>query len=494
MIPPDQPDEAESPSIAEVLGLSPEPICLFDAEARLRAGNPALSELLRPLAPFLATGTPWNVFLLEASRTRALPEDVCQRLRLIEERLDRPGAPPEVVSRLGESDYFRIALRPLSDGGFALSFRESEDPDAIPEESEVEQITAKVLEACPTCLTMARIGDGRILYRSPSATELLGKGFHSRDHFARREERADFITALLPNARVDDMRITARRPDGSTFPASISARLIDYRGEEVMVSSILDLSDELALQDTLARQKEQVFQSEKMSALGELLAGVAHELNNPLSIVVGNAHMLLEEEEEGAGPRAGRLGKLTEAAERCVRIVRTFLSMARERPLEIDRVPTEMLIGMAVDAFRAGEDGARMGIDVDLESCLPELLVDEVQILQVLTNLLINADQAMAEAGQDAAVEIVVRAGETPGTVQIRISDNGPGVPAEIAGRIFDPLFTTKSGGKGTGVGLALCHRIVTAHGGTISLDMSRGAGASFVLVLPAAGPGTVRG
>ena len=491
MIPPDQPDEAESPSIAEVLGLSPEPICLFDAEARLRAGNPALSELLRPLAPFLATGTPWNVFLLEASRTRALPEDVCQRLRLIEERLDRPGAPPEVVSRLGESDYFRIALRPLSDGGFALSFRESEDPDAIPEESEVEQITAKVLEACPTCLTMARIGDGRILYRSPSATELLGKGFHSRDHFARREERADFITALLPNARVDDMRITARRPDGSTFPASISARLIDYRGEEVMVSSILDLSDELALQDALARQKEQVFQSEKMSALGELLAGVAHELNNPLSIVVGNAHMLLEEAE--AGPLSGRLAKLIEAAERCVRIVRTFLSMARERPLEIDRVPAETLIGMAVDAFQAGENGTRMGIDVDLEDGLPELLVDEVQILQVLTNLLINAGQAMLESGQGTGVEIVVRVGDLPGTVRIRVTDEGPGVPAEIAGRIFDPLFTTKSSGKGTGVGLALCHRIVTAHGGTISLDTSAGVGASFVLVLPAMQPGTVR-
>ena len=114
----------------------------------------------------------------------------------------------------------RFSLKATADDGFAL--RVTRDAVGISEEErELEHLMTKVLEACPTCLTMARIGDGQILYRSPEATALLGKGFNSREHFALRDERADFITELLPNSRVDDMRITARRIDGTPFPASI---------------------------------------------------------------------------------------------------------------------------------------------------------------------------------------------------------------------------------------------------------------------------------
>lgn len=480
---------SESLTLDEILSLTGEPAALFDAAGRLRLANDALRATLRPLAPYLAAGTPWPLFLAEAARQGALTEGLCHQLALIEERLidGPPGARPEVTGTAGGRTWtFRLA--PLSDGGFALVLAPSADPKARDEaERELEELMSKVLVACPTCLTMARIGDGHILYRSPAATELLGKGLDSRDHFARREERADFITALLPDARVDDMRITARRGDGSHFPASISARLIDYRGDDVIVSSIVDLSEALALQEELARKRDQVFQAEKMSALGELLAGVAHELNNPLSIVVGHAHMLLEDAADPAALK--RLGRMTEAAERCVRIVRTFLSMARERPLELAVMPVADLVTTALDAFRVNEPATEAEVDVriDIAPDLPDLCIDEVQIVQVLGNLMTNARQALA-GRPNGRMEIAARPGPSAGLVRLRVTDNGPGVPEAIAGRIFDPLFTTKEAGKGTGIGLALCHRIVTAHGGSLALDGSRAGGASFIIDLPTAG------
>ena len=118
---------------------------------------------------------------------------------------------------------------------------------------------------------------------------------------------------------------------------------------------------------------------------------------------------------------------------------------------------------------------------------LPDLMIDEVQMVQVLSNLLTNADHAIADSDRAGTIDIGARPGPRPGLVRLELADNGPGVPVDIAGRIFDPLFTTKAGGKGTGVGLALCHRIVAAHGGKIALMTRAPDGARFVIDLPAA-------
>ncbi len=466
----------------ELIGLSTDPIALFDPDGLLRTTNRGFQTAFRPMAEFLRPGTPWSLLLNEVQRHGVLPDEVCHALRLIEERLmDSAAELPSVQATLSGGEAAEIRLTATSDAGFAMVLGPGQGDRSDRSEREVEQLMAKVLEACPASLTMARIGDGQILYRSPAATELLGKGRNSMDHFALRAERADFITALLPDARVDDMRVTGRRADGSDFPAAISARVIDYRGEEVVVSTMDDLTEEIAIQGELARQKDQVFQAEKMSALGELLAGVAHELNNPLSIIVGNAHILLEEEVDEA--LLARVGKLSDAAERCVRIVKTFLSMARDRPLEVAPVATRGLIDVAIEAYRAGQTNSDLTIDVDVPDDLPVLLIDEVQITQVLSNLLINADHAIADHGGEGRIRISARS--LGSRVQIRMTDDGPGVPGDIAGRIFDPLFTTKSGGKGTGVGLALCHRIAVAHGGSIALDLTYTKGARFLIELP---------
>ncbi|MHA3978782.1 sensor histidine kinase [Halovulum sp. GXIMD14794] len=480
--------EGEGIPAGDLLDLFADPAALFDADGVLTARNDAFARTFAQIAEFTRPGTAWSMFLAEAERHQLLPTSTVQALRLIEEQAfdEASGIGHTVEARLPSGEMLALDLRPIGRNGFALIGHAAPDTEARQRtESEVEELMAKVLQACPTSLTMSRIGDGRILYRSPAATELLGKGRNSSEHFARREERADFITTLLPDARVDDMRITGRRPDGSEFPASISARLIDYRGEDVLVSSMVDLTEEISLQRQLARQKEEVFRAEKLAALGELLAGVAHELNNPLSIVVGNAVMLREEENLSPDVMR-RLERLGDAAERCVRIVRTFLSMARERPLEIEALAIDDVIETAMDALRASETGTEAEMHARIAPRLPPVRADEVQIVQVLTNLLSNAQQAIGAEGRGGGIGISARCGR-PGFVEVRIEDSGPGIPAEIAGRIFDPLFTTKAAGGGTGVGLALCHRIMVAHGGSISLADGQGTGACFVLELPTA-------
>lgn len=468
----------------EALALTSEPLAVFDANADLVLANPAFCDAMRPIAGFLTEGTPWSVVLAEAVRKELMTETDATALRMSEEHyLDRPDAQPDVSLTLADRNPARASLARTSDDGFVLKLARKPAGTETGQDSELEEIMSKVLQACPTCLIMSRIGDGRILYRSPAATELLGKGFNSLEHFANRSERADFLASLLPTSRVDDMTITAKRGNGEAFPAAISARLIEYRGEDVIVASIDDLTERLEAEAEIERQEKQLFQLEKMSALGEVLSGIAHELNNPLSVVVGNAHLLLEE--DMPDDLRTRIEKMTTASERCVRIVRTFLSMARDRPLELETRQPEDIVLAATDAFAASGLSAVVELDVSLADGLPALWVDEVQIVQVFVNILSNAAQAIGSSGVGGKVGIVARS--VGDGVEFRLSDDGPGVPDDVADRIFDPLFTTKEAGDGTGLGLALVHRIVVAHGGTIELSKGSGPGAVFVLRLPAA-------
>ena len=246
--------------------------------------------------------------------------------------------------------------------------------------------------------------------------------------------------------------------------------------------TLLDVSEREAAAQEAERQRAIAHQSEKLSALGELLAGVAHELNNPLSIVVGFSQML---EAELTEPRqARRIGKIRTAAERSARIVKTFLAMARQRPARMEVASAAQLVNSAVEiaayAFRA--DGGQVSVDVPDDLAL--LRVDKDQIVQVLSNLIVNADQAMK--GMSGPAQMTIGASQRAGRVHLTVADNGPGMDENVQRRIFEPFFTTKDVGEGTGFGLAFCHRIVTAHGGELSVESAPGWGSRFTMSLPA--------
>ena len=269
----------------------------------------------------------------------------------------------------------------------------------------------------------------------------------------------------------------------SDLPASVTGRLINYEGEEVIVNSVMDLTELYAQRDELARQREASFQNEKLTALGELLAGVAHELNNPLSVVVGQSLMLKEENLND--DLARRVDKISASAERCAKIVKTFLAMARQKPTKLESISLNDVMEVALDVAAYGLRATGAEIIINLADNLPNILADEDQIAQVFINLIVNAEHAVEDKGKDAKVSISIEYNSENGMVVAKFSDNGPGVPKHLRTRVFEPFFTTKNIGKGTGVGLALCHRIITTHHGKLDVSDSRLGGARFSVELP---------
>lgn len=249
--------------------------------------------------------------------------------------------------------------------------------------------------------------------------------------------------------------------------------------------AILDVTEREKAAREAEHQRAIAHQNEKLSALGELLAGVAHELNNPLSIVVGFSQML--EAQLVDEKQLQRVSKIRSAAERSARIVKTFLAMARQRPARIERAnPAEIVEAAAeIAAYGFKADGGRLKLD--FSPALSDVMVDRDQLIQVLSNLIVNAEQAMKGMGHDARMKLGIS--QRHGLVEFAIEDNGPGMDEATQKRIFEPFFTTKDIGEGTGFGLAFCHRIVTAHKGLLTVASAVGKGSQFTITLPAAPP-----
>ena len=236
------------------------------------------------------------------------------------------------------------------------------------------------------------------------------------------------------------------------------------------------------------RLQDQLLQSEKMSAIGQLIAGVAHDLNNPLASVVGFSDLLGEAPD--VPPRlAEPLAVIRQEAERASAIVRNLLSFARrqegERQLQSIRPILESTHLLLKNQLLA----ARVELTLTFEPGLPEVEVHANQIKQVFVNIINNAAQAIAStrAKQGGGrIDIVTRC--EPDGLSVNISDNGPGIPEAVVQRIFEPFFSTKSEGEGTGLGLSICHGIVKEHGGDISVEpggAGSGRGATFTVQLP---------
>jgi two-component system NtrC family sensor kinase len=257
------------------------------------------------------------------------------------------------------------------------------------------------------------------------------------------------------------------------------------------VGALVDITDRKRAEAELARQRESLYQSEKLSALGSLLAGVAHELNNPLSVVVGQAVML---EDTATDPKTTeRAEKIRRAADRCSRIVRSFLSLARRRTPELTAVQLNSVVEMAVELLSYQLRTADVQLSLELAPDVPALLADADQLNQVVTNLVHNALQALSDKpGPRRLTVSTACAGNS--TLRLSVIDNGPGVPAELRARIFEPFFTTKAPGAGTGIGLSLCLASIAAHGGSIAVEETPGGGATFVIELPVRSTGPAAG
>ena len=304
---------------------------------------------------------------------------------------------------------------------------------------------------------------------------------------AMRQSHADGFARYLQTgvARMMGRRIEieAMRGDGELFPVELTLTEVRLPERRLFTAHLRDLTSARAAAAEILRQREALHQSEKLAAFGSLLAGVAHELNNPLSIVIGNALMLAEDAIAAAPPLADRARRIQAAAERCGAIVRSFLAMARQREIAKRPAVVANLLDGALRLLAYGMRSGGVTLEPDIAADLPLLSCDAGQIQQVLTNLVLNACQAMEGQAPPRHIRISARA-ET-GWVRIEILDTGPGIAEAFRSRVFDPFFTTKAVGAGTGIGLKVSRGIAEAHGGTLTLAPTLGAGACFVLMLP---------
>jgi PAS domain S-box-containing protein len=344
-----------------------------------------------------------------------------------------------------------------------------------------------ITEAHPVPVMIVKISTSVIMYASPGAEPLMGTpqnyliGTALQKFFG--SETPYLMQDIARDQRIDMREVVLRRDDGDEIPVAISGRVIDYQGEAAAVLGLYDLRERKQAESQIAKQQEALQQSEKMAALGGLLAGVAHELNNPLSVIVGQATLLKEGSKEPKTISRGE--KIFTAAERCSRIVKSFLAIARRKPPEHKLMQLNEAVEQALELLTYQLRNENVKLKLELDPNLPMIIGDSDQFTQVVSNLILNAAQAMQGWTGERNITITSYRDDIMGQVCLAVSDSGPGIPQDIRVRVFEPFFTTKAPGTGTGVGLSLCLNIVAAHNGEITLRDTSGGGATFVITLP---------
>lgn len=230
--------------------------------------------------------------------------------------------------------------------------------------------------------------------------------------------------------------------------------------------------------------QERLYLTDRLASVGEMAAGVAHELNNPLTSIIGLSS-LLTRQEMPAETREDLLA-INAEAQRCATIVKGLLAFARKHapkrePLQLTRVVEDVL------KLRAYElHSQNINVEASLPDDLPEVMADYFQLQQAFLNIVLNAEAAMTEANGHGTLRV---SGErVNGNIHIAFSDDGPGITRENMGLIFNPFFTTKEVGEGSGLGLSICYGIVASHGGKIYAKSNNEKGATFVVEIPIIG------
>lgn len=343
---------------------------------------------------------------------------------------------------------------------------------------------------------------GAVVDFNPAAVSIFG---YSRDQAVGRQIgdliipeklRAAHDRGLSNYLQNGETRILGRRLEleaqcatGEQIPVELTITEVRLGTKRLFAAHLRDLAATRQAQGEIERQRETLHQKEKLAALGSLLAAVAHELNNPLSTVIGQT-MMLREALVGrpvAADLVQRSAKIEIAAHRCARIVRSFLDMARQRKHERKSVLIPDIVKAALELLSYNLRSSGVEVVIDFPKDLPALRLDADQIHQVIVNLIVNAYQSLEEKTEGPR-RIQISANHDLGAkaIWLRISDNGKGIPPNIRSRIFDPYFTTKPQGTGTGIGLAVSRGLIESHGGTLDLDPNPSlVGAGFVIALP---------
>ena len=329
--------------------------------------------------------------------------------------------------------------------------------------------------------------EGHFVEGNPALARMLGYSHEAelyrlsiaRDVFVDPKE-CERLRARLARGPVERVLTRWKRSDGTCLTVRLSLRTVVGDDDVTHVDGIVeDLTERL-------RQEEALRRTERMACLGATLAGVAHELNNPLAAILGFAQLLLKKETDEESRVA--LQTIDHEAARAGRIVRDLLTLARKPQADRRaRVHLNDVVGYIVDTRRYALETHGIACVSTLDPALPCVVGDRMQLEQIVLNLLNNAEQAIRSSGADAG-HVSIRTRADGAAAILEIEDDGPGIPDETRDRIWEPFWTTKGFGAGTGLGLTVVRDIVAGHGGEITATRSAGDGACFVVRLPAIG------
>jgi two-component system NtrC family sensor kinase len=266
---------------------------------------------------------------------------------------------------------------------------------------------------------------------------------------------------------------------------------LDHRVETAGADEIAKLAETFNLMASSLKERDeklreyasqQIMKSERLATLGQLAAGVAHEVNNPLGAVLMYTHLVLENLDEGDVVARENLAKAIREASRCKDIVKGLLDFARQSEPKVERADVGETLERTLAMIENQALFQNVKITKVISPSLPEILMDISQMQQVFTNIVLNAAEAMEGAGE---LTVAARVAPDNKYVEIKFTDTGCGIPPENREKIFDPFFTTKQVGRGTGLGLAVSHGIIARHQGIIEVESKPGQGTTFVIRLP---------
>jgi PAS domain S-box-containing protein len=296
----------------------------------------------------------------------------------------------------------------------------------------------------------------------------------------REETTASFKNAMVTGGRKSER--VFRKKNGERFCVAINSAPVMHEGKLIyFLVSWLDITDRKQAEEERIELEQKAHLASRLASVGEMAAGIAHEINNPMTAVIGFSQLLMDS--DLPDDIKEDITVIHKEAQRAASVARNLLAFARKH------TPTKQMTNInsiieGVLKLRAYEQSvSNIRVNTRLDPDLPEVMADYSQLQQVFINIILNAEGAMLEANNGGTLTVTTQ--RVDDTVRASFADSGPGIAKENLNRIFDPFFTTKEVGKGTGLGLSVCHGIVAEHGGRIYARSKRGQGATFIVELP---------
>jgi len=345
---------------------------------------------------------------------------------------------------------------------------------------------------------VVRLSDHHLVEANNKACEILGVEQQEcidrdiRELFRPATARTQTEELIAPDGQTSgEHELAIKTPQGQAVPVSVSFTPLSTDGEQVMIMSLRDLSVRKQLEAEREEMQRQLYQSSKLASIGELSAGVAHEINNPLNGIINFAQLLKDEETPRSEFERQMIDGIIDEGERIAQIVRGLLTFARAETHELRQVHFAESIKTSIALFGHQFEKDGITVKIDLDPDLPLVRADASRLRQVVLNLISNAYHALkakqVDPNEGKLFRITARrAGKNGELVRIEFYDNGVGIKRKDLGKVFDPFFTTRRETGGTGLGLSVSFGIIRDFGGTIKVESEEGKFTRFIIELSA--------